>query len=291
MKDMLLRAEDYIRSHNKNVFALCLWDGKDFYEKRITKSNALNNIYSVSKTVTATAVAMLLYRGELQLEDKLTQFLADDLPARHDPKLEQATLFHLLTHSLGHEQGYLFEGDRYDYGNDFLQIILSRPLPNQPGEKMVYTNSTYYLLGRIVERITGKTLFDFLRQELFVPLHFTGYGSGCCPLGHTMAASEFFLTVKDMAKLGALYLQGGEWDGKRYFGDDFVAKASTPYYAFGDRHYGLSFWINKPDDRVFYGDGAYGQLLLLDPDNRRVLAMQSNDDWAFTEFVPYLCNE
>ena len=78
---------------------------------------------------------------------------------------------HLLTHTMGIEKGCLFEADRYGIPtDDWVDWVMRQPLRYVPGEHYAYSNSTFYLLSVIVERVAGCTLLDFVRKSLFTPL-------------------------------------------------------------------------------------------------------------------------
>lgn len=282
---MLERAQQWIAEHNYNAFALCEWHDGKFTSVRPRPTMAALNAYSVSKTFTATAVGMLITRGQLGLNDAIVDYLGRYLPENYDRKLESVEIRHLLTHTMGHAQGYLFEEDRAAHNtDDWATFALSVPLAYAAGEKMVYSNVHHYLLSLIVEETVGKTMGDFLRDELLRPLRFTDYALGTCPLGHTFGASSMFFTCEDLAKLGVLYLNGGVYDGVRYLSKDYVRQASTPQTP--DGQYGFSVWMN--DGNAYRADGKYGQLILIAPEQNTVLAMQSYGDISLKEFGDYL---
>ena len=97
----------------------------------------------------------------------------------------------------------------------------------RPGEKMVYSDSNYYLASRIVAAVSGKKLQDFLLENLFNPLCFQGTGWATCPRGHAMGATGLFIRTEEMLRFGALYLNGGMWEGRRLLSEDWVAKATA----------------------------------------------------------------
>lgn len=277
---MLDQALKIIEENKFNVYELTQIKGGVSKTVSVSAANRLNNVYSLSKTFTATAVGILLMQGKLSLETPLIDCFGRGLPKNADLNWKDATVAHLLTHTLGQKKGYLFEEERQmlvTEQQDWLCYILSQPLLYRPGERMVYSNSVYYLLSVVVERAVGKTLFDFLKEELFVPFAFTGYASGCCPKGHTIGATEMFFGSADIAKLGQLYLDGGIFAGKRIFTEDWAKAASTATTTDGKGFYGYSFWKNSQNASAFYGDGRCGQLLLIDPPSRTVLAMQGYD--------------
>lgn len=276
---MLETAIEIIRKHHYNVYSLCEWENGKMRQEALQPANRLNNCYSLSKSFTSAAVGMLEYENKLSREDTIDAYIADLFPAENAEKLRQVKIRDLLSHAAGFAEGTLFEGDQYDHEtDDWATYSLSRPLPYPPGEKSVYSNATYYLLARIAERAAGRPAFDYLRDRLLRPLGFRGYAAMTCPEGHTFGASGMFFSCADLLTFGRLLLGGGELGGRRYLSEDYVREASSPLLPCGERFYGLGFWKNKADDSFFYGDGAHGQLILINPPAGGVLTMQSYDD-------------
>ena len=129
-------------------------------------------IGSVSKQFTAAAILLLQQDGKLSLDDKVAKYFPDLTGAR------DITIRQLLSHTSGYQdywpQDYLFplmvdpvtpEGimDRW----------AKKPLDYEPGTKWQYSNTGYVIAGRIVEKVSGKPLFEFLQQRIFTPLQMT----------------------------------------------------------------------------------------------------------------------
>lgn len=133
------------------------------------------NIASVSKTFTAFAVLLLEEQSKLSLQDDIRKYL----PEIYDFG-EVITIDDLLTHSSGiRNWGTLFalsgvsEDDAVDSA-DILQLVSrQRTLNHSPGARATYSNSNYFLLALIVERISGKTFREFTTENIFAPLGMT----------------------------------------------------------------------------------------------------------------------
>jgi CubicO group peptidase (beta-lactamase class C family) len=126
-------------------------------------------IGSVTKQFTAAAILKLQEQGKLSVQDKLSQYFADF------PRGDEVTLHHLLTHTSGIHS--------YTSKPDFLKTVLTETTPAElvdsfkndkfdfdPGASQAYCNSGYFLLGCIVEKVSGQSLDAFLREAFFVPL-------------------------------------------------------------------------------------------------------------------------
>ncbi len=127
-------------------------------------------IYSITKTFTGVATMMLVEEGKISLEDPISKYLAD-LPEIWKP----ATVRQLLNHTSGIKDfaPILFEsGDMTrDYTPaEVLKLVTAFPLEFPSGESWDYTNTGFYLLGILIEKVSGKTYEQFLRERIFVPL-------------------------------------------------------------------------------------------------------------------------
>jgi CubicO group peptidase (beta-lactamase class C family) len=126
-------------------------------------------IGSVTKQFTAAAILKLQEDGKLRIDDKLSQYYPDF------PRGDEITLYHLLTHTSGLAN--------YTNKPDFLKKVMTEATPTEivesikkdkpdfpPGEKWEYCNSNYFLLGCIVEKVSGQSLETFFQETFFDPL-------------------------------------------------------------------------------------------------------------------------
>lgn len=128
---------------------------------------------SVTKQFTATAIMMLIEAGKLSLDSRVTEVL-DNLPAAWN----QVTVRHLLNHTSGIKSYTgipdFFKTARRDYTKtDLIKLVTDLPMDFAPGEKYAYNNTGFFLLGMIIEKISGKDYDTFLRERIFQPLGMT----------------------------------------------------------------------------------------------------------------------
>jgi D-alanyl-D-alanine carboxypeptidase len=134
-------------------------------------------IGSVTKVFTATAVMMLVNDAKIRLDDKITNYLSGLPPAWTD-----ITVRHLLSHTSGITNDYADVGETSTRlrnplsPKEFLESATNFPLASSPGEKWAYSNTGYYLLGLIIEKASGKSYADFMRQRTFSPLGMNSTG-------------------------------------------------------------------------------------------------------------------
>lgn len=132
-------------------------------------------IGSVTKQFVAAGILKLQEEGKLSVEDKLSEFIPDF------PRGDDITIHHLLTHTSGihsytNQQGFLEMVAEKVEPQTIVDSIKSWELEFEPGEKWVYNNSAYFLLGEIIEIVSGKWYGDYLKAEFFDPIGMNNTG-------------------------------------------------------------------------------------------------------------------
>jgi CubicO group peptidase (beta-lactamase class C family) len=134
---------------------------------------------SITKQFTAVSILLLAQEGKLGLQDEIAKFLPD-YPTRG----RRITIEHLLTHTSG-IQSYTDMPEwlplwRKDFTvKELVDLFKDKPMQFEPGSSWAYNNSGYFLLGAIIEKVSGKTYEDFVTERIFKPLGMKGssYGS------------------------------------------------------------------------------------------------------------------
>lgn len=250
------------------------------------RPETVHSLYSLSKMFAATGVGIAVGDGAFDTEDIVIDLLG--LPrAAVTPGMEELTVEHLLTMSAGTDYSVAVR-DEDDWVGSFLRL----PLPARPGTRFVYDGTATYLLSAVVQAATGRTLADLLRDRLFDPLGVADARWLSCPRGITTGGWGLSVTTETIAKLGLLYLNGGEWQGRRILTRDWVTRALSPLVASdpslggggpvsasdrerSDWHqgYGYHVWTCRHD--AVRGDGAFGQFCILLPEQDAVVAITS----------------
>src|SRR5436305_8211543 len=127
---------------------------------------------SVTKQFTATLILQLVEQGKIKLDGKLIDYLPD---YRKDTGVK-VTIHNLLSHTSGIPSytslpGFFQNVSRNPFAvNDFIKTYASGDLEFEPGTKFVYSNSGYFLLGAIIEKVAGKPYEQVLKENIFDPL-------------------------------------------------------------------------------------------------------------------------
>jgi CubicO group peptidase (beta-lactamase class C family) len=132
---------------------------------------------SMGKTFTAVAIAQLVEQGKVVLDSPIARYLPDYPNADF---ARRATVRHLLSHTsgLGSYWNRLYDERRTTLTTiaSHLPLFVNDPLPFAPGTRFRYSNAGFQVLGLIVERVSGQSYYDFVRDHLFAPAGMTNTG-------------------------------------------------------------------------------------------------------------------
>lgn len=165
---------------------------------------------SITKQFTAAAIMRLVEQGKLELDDPITKHL----PA-YNVQGRKITIRHLLTHTSGIKSYtelkriMVDEPEREFTRQEMLDMVQNEPLAFEPGAAFAYCNTGYYLLGMIIENVTGKDYCQYLQDDFFGPLG----------LKHTRCDSNTEI-IKDRA-------QGYTVEGEKLVNDRGLATGTT----------------------------------------------------------------
>jgi len=129
-------------------------------------TDTIFDLASLTKIVaTATSIMILVERGKLRLSDPLSDYI----PELKGEGRERVTIELLLTHRAGYAPDFDLR-DRWTGYDEAIKKLLGEPLRNPPGAKFVYSDINYIALGEVVHRVSGLTLDEFARRNIFLPL-------------------------------------------------------------------------------------------------------------------------
>jgi CubicO group peptidase (beta-lactamase class C family) len=129
------------------------------------------NLGSINKTFTRLAIAQLLEAGKLSLDDRLGRFLPDFPNPDAAARVSVANLLEMRS-GLADFFGREFEAtpkDRIRTLADYLPLFAKKPLAFEPGTAEAYSNGGYLTLGLIIEKVSGQTYYDYVRDHIFKP--------------------------------------------------------------------------------------------------------------------------
>ncbi len=234
-------------------------------------------LYSLSKSFCSTAAGLAVAEGRLSLDDSVLSFFPDEAPAAPEANLAAMRLRHLLSMSTGHDKdstGRLRDAE----GGDWVRGFLALPVEHVPGTHFVYNSGATYMVSAIVQKVTGQTVLDYLGPRLFRPLGIQNPTWETSPQGVSVGGWGLSITTEDIARFGLLYLQEGVWRGERLLPAAWVAEATSKQVENGENPdsdwgvgYGFQFWRCRHN--AYRGDGAFGQLCVVLPEQEAVVAI------------------
>ena len=244
-----------------------------------------HKLFSLSKSFTSTAVGLAIAEGKLSLDDPVLSFFPEDAPANPSPYLKAMRVRDLLIMSSGQDSNAVARlGDELrnsaQSGEKMTRAFLAAPVECKPGTLFVYNTPGSYMLSAIVQKVTGETVFDYLRPRLFEPLGIKDATWDSSPQGITLGGVGLSIGTEDIARFGLLYLQKGKWNGKQLVPAAWVAMATARQTSNGsdptsdwDQGYGYQFWRCRHG--LYRGDGAFGQFCIVMPEQDAVVAITS----------------
>lgn len=150
----------------------------DREQKQRNRIDTRFDIGSMNKMFTATAILQLVQAGKIQLADPVGKYLPD-YPNRD--VATKVTIEHLLTHTggTGNVFGPEFEAHRLDLRthSDYVKLFGDRAPGFEPGDHFEYSNYGMVLLGAIIEKVTGKSYYDYVRRKIYRPASMKRTGS------------------------------------------------------------------------------------------------------------------
>lgn len=231
------------------------------------KAEENHRMYSQTKSYVGIAIAQLAEEGVINLDDKIIDYFPEKLPEVVHPYLAAQTIRNMLNMQT------CFGGDCWfkEHGGDRLKYYFSLEPKRYPGTTYFYDSTGSFVLGALVEKVTGKTFLNYLREKCLDEI---GWSKSARVLtavgGYAWGDSALLCTSLDMLKFGRLLANGGEWNGKQLLSENAVTAAlDTHIYnktygmQFRKQGYGYQIWGGPDGSFAFFG--MHGQFTIYHP--------------------------
>ena len=283
VKDDKLVFEEYFSGHD------FLYNGQNFHGAYIDfDRNTRHNTHSATKSFTSALAGIAIDKGFIQsVDDKIFDYFPD-YSELLDQQKEKITIEHLLTMSSGFEWNEWdvsisqSEHDivRMNSSPDPVYYVLSKPVVTEPGNSFYYNGGTVDLLGQLVRRASSMNVKSFSRTYLFNALGITNYNwQTLYPSGITCCHGDIYITPRDMAKFGYLFLKKGVWNGTRIISEEWINNSFQNHitppvnWAYG---YGYLWWLKRYSTVGHYyysfnAEGWGGQQIIIIPTENMVV--------------------
>jgi CubicO group peptidase (beta-lactamase class C family) len=221
-------------------------------------ANALHNIQSITKSVVALLVGLVFDRGWLKDLDGPIFSSFPEYANLRTPQKDRITLRHLLSMTSGldwPERAVSINNPanivrQARIAPDPYRAVLARLLQAAPGAVWNYNGGGVWLLGLILQKVSGRPLDQFAKEALFEPLGIKDWAWERFPNSDPYTSGGLQLRPRDLAKLGQLVLDDGVWQGQQIVSADWIKQTTTRHSPDGmwfgfARGYGYLWWLGR----------------------------------------------
>lgn len=243
----------------------------------------LHTMQSVTKSVTSAALGIAIDEGLIEGVDvPVMPYFESYRPYATDPRKEATTLEDFLTMRSGllwHTDGGYSNQEhstiKLEASDEWIRFVLDQPTDTTPGVYYEYNDGVSVLIGKILREATGQRADEWVRERLFEPIGIDEFYWKITPDGEADTEGGLYLAAEDLARIGYLFLRGGEWDGRQVVSREWVEASTKPVVpdvapdnGRQDQGYGYQWWVPAHQDgvaRLFGGNGYGGQFVWVYP--------------------------
>ncbi|GAA2214481.1 serine hydrolase [Nonomuraea monospora] len=237
------------------------------------------NVHSASKSVLQALAHLAVARGHLGgLDDPVARYLPEYFGG--DPAKQKITVRHLLTMRSGLDWTEDVTEYRIEREPDRVRAIIGRPLVSAPGATYNYSTGDTHVLSAVLQRATRMGTCQFAHRYLFGPMGVTAEHWGRDAQGVYSGGYNLYLTPRELAKFGLLYLHGGRWEGRELVPRSAVRAAQARTTRVDDTFgYAEGWWTRTVAGRFMYFAWGYGgQFVHVIPGADLVFVTSTNGD-------------
>lgn len=221
-----------------------------------------HRMYSVTKSFVGIAILFLADEGKISLDDKFASFFEDDLTEHANDLLRETTIKDMLTMETSVHSGTSWFKAKH---HSRVDSYFAKPSDKISGTLFEYDSAGSYMLGVIVEKITGKPFIEYLREKFLDDIGFSK-DAYClkAPGGYSWGDSALMCTSEDLLRVARFVMNKGEWNGKQYIDKKLMEDATSPLVCndnkgllnYNTRGYGYQIWMAPDGGFSFNGMGC-----------------------------------
>ena len=274
-----------LEENRLSMHSLILMRGEDiFFEKYWEPFHReyLHRMYSVTKSFVALAIGFLEQDGLISLDDPIIKYFPKESENLENKFVRMQTIRHMLKMSTARGVPSWFVNKPQDRVQYYFENhdVMSR----SPGTTFSYDSCGSFIMGALVERVTGKRLIAYLREKLFDKIG-VSKEAYClkCPGGHSWGDSALICRTEDLLKTARFVMNGGSWNGEQILNREYVTTATSNLVAnnfwgtddYNTYGYGYQFWRTRDNSYCFNGMGS--QFAICVPDRDLILACNADN--------------
>jgi CubicO group peptidase (beta-lactamase class C family) len=264
--------DKYLENNNTVAF-LIIKNDTIHYEKYFKSYNKESMVpsFSMAKSVTSILIGCAIDEGLIKsVDEPVTNYIAE----LHANGFDKVTIKHLLqmTSGIKFNESYINPfGDAasFYYGLNLRKEIRKMKLNAEPGKKFAYKSGNTQLLGLVLERaLQNKTITQYLQEKIWTPLEMEYDGSWSLDRKKDGLEKTFCCLnarARDFAKIGRLYKNKGNWNGKQIISQKWVEESTKLDKTNGSvSFYQYQWWLPSPN-QDFMAVGILGQFVYVNP--------------------------
>ena len=258
----------YVIIKNDSIWFENYYDGFD--------ENSKSNSFSMAKSYVSALLGKAIMDGYIK---NLDQPVCDFIPEFCDGKAAKMTVGDLSSMASGTNWDERYYSPfsittRAYFDDDLTKVMTGLKVVNEPGTAYKYASGDTQMLAIVIERATGKKLYNYLTESFWKPL-----GSENQALwqvdseGHDLVKAYCCIAsnAKDFARMGKLYKDHGKWSGKQLLDSAFIAKSIKPRFK-ASPEYGYGWWLKNVEDKHFFMmRGHLGQYVIVEPNDNVII--------------------
>lgn len=274
LEDTRLATHDVLIMRHGKIIYEAYWKpfDKDFRHR----------MYSVTKSFVAIAIGFLEQEGKLSLDDKISKYYAEELKNQPDMNMHNQTIRHMLMMSTAKMEKSWFSAKPKDRVKFYFQNDLTESRPS--GTLFQYDSSGSFVLGALVEKLSGMSLIDYLRNRLFDKIG-VSKEAYClkCPGGYSWGDSALLCTPRDLMLVAQFMMNKGRWEGEQILNEKFVTDATSKLISnsylnddeFDKQGYGYLIW--RTFDNSFFFNGMGCQFAICVPEKDIIMVYNADN--------------
>lgn len=271
---------------NLGVYGIHVYQRGTVLAEHRFRSDDKVNLYSASKTFTSVGMGIAEQEGLIKLTDYVLDYFPEYLEIASLGS-EKIQIRHLLQMSSGHMAESSDPRSLRDRALQFFEA----PMKSEAGSSFFYENTCTYVLGRVIEKVTGLTMLAYLKPRLFDLLEIFNPQWHTCANGHTLCSSGLHLTTEEFSRLGITLMQNGMYQGHSIVSGDYIQRMRTDLVNTSERDdeetqlgYGYQVWQCSKSN-TFRADGMYGQLSIVLLDYEAVITVTAHNEVNHNEII------
>ncbi len=240
-------------------------------------------LHSLTKTFTNTAVGLAHGEGLLRLSDKVVDFFKEDkelLPDIINENLAEMTIENLITMRSG--QARSISGSEWrPLKTSWIKAFFDEPVAHKPGKKYLYSSANSYMLSAIVQKVTGKTIHDYLKEKILDKIGIREFSWELSPEGINSGGNGITMCIEDVMRIGLLYQQNGMWNGEQLIASEWISRSfgRAEDSIVEDKEVPYNYhWVKYGN--LYTASGIFGQNCMIVPKLNMVIGVTAGTkDW------------